>query len=111
MSGIRIQHDRLRSVTLTLVDGARPYREALVCRALMVIRGELRPCARTHPHKTYHLTLDEAGAVIVSDTIWERLQRIPGNPFRVANEVAAPPSQTIHVPRIRILPSAVAPGV
>lgn len=111
MAGVRIQHDRLRSVTLTLVDGARPYREALVCRALMVIRGELRPCARTHVVKTYHLNLDESGSTIVSDTIWDRLQRIPGNPFQVANAVAEPPPQTIHVPRIRILPSAVAPGV
>lgn len=110
MAGVRIQHASARSVTLTLVDGSRPYREPLACLAPMVVRGELRPCARTHTHKTYHLNLDETGAVVVSPEVWAYLQRIPGNPFQVANEVARPPDQVVHVPRLRILPSPVAPG-
>lgn len=110
MPGVRIQHATARSVTLTLVDGSRPYREPMVCLAPMVVRGERRPCARTHTHKTYHLSLDETGAAIVSAEVWGYLRRIPGNPFVVANEVAHPPDQVIHLPRLRVLPSPIAPG-
>lgn len=109
MPGVRIQHPSARSTTLTLAS-SRPLREPLVCGARIVVRGELRPCGRTHLLKTYHLNLDEAGATIVSAEVWEMLQRIPANPFRVTNEVARPPDQVIHVPRLRVLVRAAAPG-
>lgn len=110
MPGVRIQHPRARSTTLTLAS-SRPLREPLACGARMVVRGELRPCARTHVTKTYHLTLDEVGATIVSAEVWAMLQLVQGQPFVVANEVARPPDQVIYVPRLRVLPSAIAPGV
>lgn len=110
MPGVRIQHPVRRSVTFTISDGSRPLREPLACLAQIVIRGELRPCARIHTHKTYHLNLDESGAAIVSATVWEMLQRIPDQSFAFANEVARPPDQVIHVPRLRVLTRAPSPG-
>lgn len=110
MSGIRIQHPTARSMTFTISDVSRPYRAAMHCGAPVVVRGELRICGRVHVHKTYHLNLDETGAVIVSTEIVERLRRIPGQPFVVANVVAEPPSQTIRVPLLGILVRAPSPG-
>lgn len=110
MAGVRIQHPTARSVTFTMVDGSRVYREPFACHALIVVRGELRPCARIHTHKTYHLNLDESGAVIVAPEIVARLERIPGNPFRIANEVLEPPAQRIVAPLLRILTRPIAPG-
>lgn len=88
---------------MTLVDGSRPLREPVACVGLVVVRGERRPCLRTHTQKTYHLNLDEVGATIVSPEVWGYLQRITGNPFRVTNEVARPPDQVIQVPSIKVL--------
>lgn len=99
MPGVRIQHESKRSVTFTVTDGSRVYREPLICEARVVVRGELRPCARIHTHKTYHLNLDETGAVIVSAEIAARVTSLPGSPFRVANEVARPPDQVVRIPR------------
>lgn len=110
MPGVRIQHPRARSVTFTLADAARPLRGPLACGARIVVAGELRPCARTHTVKTYHLNLDETGATIVSAEVWAMLQRIPGQPFAVANEVARPPDQVIHAPLLRVLTRAAPPG-
>ena len=109
MAGVRIQHPTARSVTLTLAS-SRPLRGSLACQAQIVVRGELRPCARIHTVKTYHLNLDQTGAVIVSAEVWDMLQRIPSNTFRVANEVARPPDQVIHVPTLRVLTRSIAPG-
>lgn len=112
MAGIRIQHPTARNATFTVVDGRRPYRSAIVCHASIVVDGEIRPCARTHVQKTYHLNLDDAGATIVSTTIWERIRRhLSRAGFRLANVVEAPPAQTVSVPALRILTRPIAPGV
>lgn len=111
MPGVRIQHPTARSVTYTLTDGHRPYRTPLVCMAQLVIRGELRPCGRTHTHKTYHLALDETGAAVVSETIAARLRSIPGQPFAFTNAVARPPDLTVRVPLLTLRPRAHTPGV
>jgi hypothetical protein len=100
MSGIRIQHPTGTNVTYTLVDGGRPYRMPLMCPA----------CHRVHEFKTYHFRLDDSGAAIVSTTIWERLSRIPGHPFRLANEVKEPPPQRLELPFIPRIARAPAPG-
>lgn len=94
MAGVRIQHPTKRNVTFTLADAGRPYRAPVECPA----------CHRKHQFKTYHLKLDEVGAAIVSPEIVERLKRIPGQPFAIANEVARPPDQTIAVPSITVRP-------
>jgi hypothetical protein len=87
VSGLRLHHVSASSVTYTLVDGSRPYQTPIDCWR----------CARTHLHKTYHLDLDGTGHVIVSAEIWDRLQRIPDNPFTLANEVAKPPRQRLSL--------------
>lgn len=86
MAGIRIAHETVRSKTLTLVDGTRPY----------PIPYECPMCHRVHQFKTYHLQLDGVGATIVSPEIVDRLKRLPGTGgFRIAEEIARPPAQRI----------------
>jgi hypothetical protein len=102
--GIRIQHSTERNATFTLVDGGRRYSVPWTCPP------PPDGCARTHEYKTYHFRLDETGAAIVSLEIWERLQRIPGNPFALANEVKAPPAQLIRVPTTLVVPRPLSPG-
>lgn len=105
MPGIRLQHVNDRSVTYSIADESRPYRVPLACTGQIVINGELRPCGRTHVFKTYHLNLDETGAVIVSQTIWERMAaKFLAAGFRLANEVKEPPAQTLFVPTIAVRP-------
>ena len=100
MSGIRIQHPTKRNALFTIMDSTRPYWVPFQCAA----------CHRVHQFKTYHLRLDEAGAAIVSVEIVERLRRIPGQPFAIANEVATPPDQIITAPRLQLRLRATPPG-
>lgn len=102
--GVRIQHPTARNVTFTLVDASRPYRRSWTCPPPPA------GCARTHEFKTYHLRLDETGAVIVSTEIVERLRRIPNQPFAIANQVEHPPDQVVRLPLIRRPLIAVSPG-
>lgn len=104
-AGVRIQHPTARNTVFTLMDASRPYRAPWTCPPPPA------GCASTHAFKTYHLRLDETGAAIVSPEIVERLRRIPGQPFAVANEVASPPDQTVSVPRLVVRVRANAPGV
>lgn len=86
MAGVRIQHQTERNVTFTLVDGARPYSTPFECAI----------CHRVHEFKTYHLSLDETGATIVSLEIAERLRRLgPATGFAIGEEIAAPPPQIV----------------
>jgi hypothetical protein len=97
-AGIRITHPTERGVTFLLVDGKRPYRYPVNC-----IR-----CLRPHEMKTYHIDLDGLGAAIVSREIWDRLKRIPGQPFALDGEVAKPPAQIIGLnPSSEALPRLV----
>jgi hypothetical protein len=90
--GVRIQHPTERNANFTLVDNALPYHEPYTCGT----------CHRVHVFKTYHIKLDETGAGIVSKEVVERLQRIPGNPFRITNEVAKPPEQRLTLSRLTV---------
>ena len=64
-------------------DGRRPEDVLRVCHR----------CGVQHPCKTYHFQL-RAGSVIVSDTVWARLQSmVNGGGFEFANEVPDPPAQ------------------
>ena len=92
MPGVRIQHPTERNCTFTIVDATRPYTLPFECPA----------CHRVHLFKTYHFTLDETGAAIVSTEINEYLKRIPLHDFRVANEVQQPPEQKIVLPIARL---------
>lgn len=105
MAGVRIQHPTERSCTFTLIDPSRPYSSPWTCPP------PPQGCASTHLFKTYHLRLDESGAVIVSTTIWQRMARhLNAHGFRLANEVAEPPEQVVRVPFIPRLSRAVPPG-
>ena len=99
MPGIRIQHPTERNCTFTLVDPNRRYAEPIACAV----------CLRTHVFKTYHLRLDESGAVIVSREIVERLKRLPGSGgFVIANEVRKPPPIVLDLSRALERPAVVA---
>jgi len=87
MPGIRITHPVETTCVFTLVAGDRPYRTPYEC-------GQ---CHRTHTHKTYHINLDGEGAAIVSPEIWDFLQKIPGQPFSLSNEVKKPPPQILRM--------------
>lgn len=89
MPGVRVQHATERNVRYTLVDGGRPYKAPYYCYA----------CGRMHAFKTYHFSLDETGACIVSVEIAARLRRLHGHGFAIGNTVAQPPAQVIgHTP-------------
>lgn len=98
MAGVRINHPTERGVTFTIVDRNRPYRAPLMCPP---------PCARMHEFKTYHIRLDGGGFAIVSPLVWERLQRIPTQPFALANEVKDPPTLYVGAGRPMDLPRIV----
>ncbi len=86
--GVRVRHRSERSCRLVLVDASRAYVTPQLCPA----------CHTTHTFKTYHLDLDETGAVIVSAEIVERLKVMPDHGgFSVANAVAEPPAQSVAV--------------
>lgn len=92
-------------MAFTLVARDRPYTEPFHCPPPPL------GCGVVHLFKTYHLRLDETGAAIVSEQIWLMLQRIPGQPFRLTNEVQAPPAQRVVVPLITLRARALKPGV
>lgn len=81
MPGVRVHHATEINCVFTLVDGKRPYSQALEC-------GQ---CHQIHEFKTYHINVDAEGFAIVSPEVWEKLQRIPAQPFTLMNEVAKPP--------------------
>lgn len=48
--------------------------------------------------KTYYIKLDDLGNVIVSETIWMRLQQAGwGDQFLILNEVKQPPAQRMEI--------------
>lgn len=49
-----------------------------------------------HPRKDYVLNLDGNGEVLVSETIWKRLQEA-GAGFDLLNAVKRPPKQTVSM--------------
>lgn len=63
-------------------------------------REECGACARAgqsliHPCKTIHLMLDDSGAVIVSEAVWEDIQKVQNRAgFTPANVVIKPPAQS-----------------
>jgi hypothetical protein len=93
--GVRIQPQaaRLRAEGITDVAGR-----------LFIVRDVSRPLTAPidchmcgeHQCKTYHLQLDGDGTVMVSTTIWERMQSMHDNGgFEKVNVVAEPPAQRL----------------
>ena len=101
MSGIRIrpQADRYvpDSAIVVIVDKTRPIPLPRDGRPLSDLIDPCATCGYLHEHKTYHLQL-RAGSVIVSDTIWGRLQGlIDCGGFEFVNVVENPPAQALSV--------------
>lgn len=90
--GIRIQPQRARLAAEGIHD---------VSNRLFIIRDVSRPtiatvlcrtCGVVHDVKTYHLQLEADGTVMVSTTIWDRLQRLYDHGgFELVNVVPDPP--------------------
>jgi hypothetical protein len=88
-SGVRlVSTDPALRGRMYLVE--HPYRDYLVPKICA-------QCNVIHTKKTYHLQLDGEGAVIVSDTIYDRLREAGMPKLKVANEVKAPPSQKVGI--------------
>lgn len=69
----------------TSLEEAQPF-----CRACELHgRGKVK-----HFAKTYHIQL-VGGSTIVSEGVWEALQRCADNPFEAVNPVANPPTQNL----------------
>lgn len=81
MPGVRLRHLDYANCTVTVPIPHRPYPVPFLCPT----------CNKTHEVKTYHLTVDDHGTVIVSTTILERLREVGLAGFTVENEVKNPP--------------------
>ncbi len=88
MAGVRVQHPTQRGVRFTVVEDDRPYPQPFQCTP-----PEFGGCGRVHLFKTHHLNLDDVGAVIVGDKLFEKIAgHLAIYGFVVANEVAKPPT-------------------
>jgi hypothetical protein len=66
-------------------------------------RPVCRLCGHPHQCKTYHLQLDGEGTIIVSTTIWARMQRLHDHGgFEPVNVVAKPPTQGLILPPVTV---------
>lgn len=97
-SGIRLYHPKARSGSFTFEHNKRPYRKFND----VLKRHEATPhfcpaCQKFHTVKTYHINVDAGGFAIVSTEVWEMMKRYGMAGFTVANEVVAPPAQTLSV--------------
>lgn len=87
MAGVRIRHPIARN-GLFLVKHYRRYPVPFYCERCKVFETQ----------KTYHLDLDDAGTVIVSPVVFERLKEIGLAGFEIMNEVRNPPPITLKMP-------------
>ena len=101
MDGIRIrpQADRVApdNAMVVIVDKTRPLPLPRNGRPLSDVKPVCGTCGVLHTYKTYHLQL-RAGSVIVSPTIWGRLQGLVDNGgMEYVNPVAEPPTQRLDI--------------
>jgi hypothetical protein len=97
MAGIRIQHPTQRNVRFTITDPSVPYSTPRECTP-----PEYGGCGRVHTHKTHHLNLDEMGACIIGDVLYEKIKGyLVAFGFSETNVVKKPPAMGIGLgPRI-----------
>jgi hypothetical protein len=87
MPGLRVQHPVRRNCRYTVVERV-PYTEPFHCPP-----PQVGGCGRVHVFKTYHLNLDETGAVVISRGVYDRIaEALWRDGFRLANTVADPPT-------------------
>lgn len=102
MPGIRIRPKPDRNVPdnsmVAVTDKSQPLQ--LVNKygqKLEDVKDPCKVCGVLHTHKVYHFQL-EAGSVIISPGVWERLQRLVNDGgFEMMNTVVDPPTQRLGV--------------
>ena len=99
MPGIRIRPADDRKVPdnsmIVIRDQNRPFHPPKDGRSLESVQAVCSICGVQHFCKTYHLQL-RAGSVIVSTTVWAKMQAMPDNGgFIFVNVVGEPPAQGI----------------
>ena len=89
MAGVRLQHPTARNVRFTISEPDRPYPSG----PYQCTPPEFGGCGQVHIFKTHHLNVDETGATIIGDVLFERARiHILAAGFSVANEVLHPPT-------------------
>ncbi len=100
--GIRIRHKTLKGIMLVVRDQSRPL--LTTDKKPLPLNFPLDPCSTCgvpHSVKTYHLQLDSEGTIIVSRTVYEKLQGLADHAgFEFANVVDNPPDQILKVPLV-----------
>lgn len=112
-SGIRLYHPKIRSSIFLVEQPERPYRLPFHCSTCCIFIQKNMPhtlntfqCGGTHNNKTYHLTIDATGRVIVSKEIFQRLLAIEDMAgFLIDDEILNPPDQVLGRmgPKLRIV--------
>lgn len=88
MAGIRVQHPTQKNVRYVVVEPNIPYQEPYQCTP-----PEFGGCGGVHLFKTHHLNLDDNGAVILSQGVYDRIkERLALDGFTTVNEVKKPPA-------------------
>jgi hypothetical protein len=91
MAGVRIQHPTARNVRFTVTDPNQPYDQPYQCTP-----PEFGGCGQVHLFKTHHVNLDETGAAIVGDVLFEKAKaHFIAAGFSVTNKVDHPPTMGI----------------
>ncbi len=94
MAGIRIRHHTRRSQVLPVPLLFQPWPDN---------RNECGTCHTIHPCKVVHLNLDDTGTVIITESLREKLWRVPQHAgFRVVGHVAKPPAQNVAPETIKV---------
>lgn len=89
MAGVRVQHPTQRNVRFNITEPDKPYPSG----PYQCTPPEFGGCGQIHTHKTHHLNLDETGACIVGDVLYERIKaHLFAFGFVEANVVAHPPA-------------------
>lgn len=87
MAGIRIVHPTARNCRFTITEPDRPYRTPYQCTP-----PEFGGCGQVHLFKTHHLNLDEVGAAIIGDVLYQRARgHLAAAGFSESNVVPRPP--------------------
>lgn len=92
MAGVRVIHASVRNARFTVVERDNPY----IGGPRQCTAPEYGGCGSTHIFKTHHLNIDENGAAIVGDVLYQRIKHLLVlNGFSESNIVAKPPTMGI----------------
>jgi len=75
MAGVRLHHSTLRNVTYTITNYAVPLKAPMFCWSCSGGAEGASPRVVIHEYKTYHLDIDAAGDVVVSEELVEMMRR------------------------------------